>query len=238
MLSPPAVARIAAIGVSLALVAGAAGRAQMFEPVKPASIIDALVQMTAQTIEDRARMAARAETEAARIAAARAGMTFHVLLEAIPAAGLVDLLDGVMMSDIRELEDGEDDSSVPYTLFAPTDQAFAAWPKGKLEKLLEAENKEELAAMIKAHVVPGLRLRSGANGKIFNLATLNGDVVRMSTMQIRARLTAKGWSSTITAEDITTGIADTEGRVRDSGVVHVVNGVLPYTYPSILAKDL
>ena len=237
MFLKPVISTAAVIGVALALVSGGAGGAQRFEPVKPFSIYDALVQITAQTIEDRERRAARAETAAARKAAAHVGMTFHVLLGAITAAGLVDLLDGDTVSDTRPLAEGEADFPVPYTLFAPTDRAFAALPKGKFARILEADNKDELAAMVRAHVVPGLRLQAGAAAGVSNLITLNGEVVRVSTLQKHMRLTVNGAMSTVIAADITTGIADKEGKVRDNGVVHIVDRVLAYTYPSP-SKDL
>ncbi len=237
MLIRPVSSKAAVIGVALALVSGGAGWAQMFEPVKPLSIYDALVQVTAQTIEDRERRAARAETAAARTAAAHVGMTFHVLLGAITAAGLVDLLDGITVSDTRPLAEGEADLPVPYTLFAPTDRAFATLSEGKLARILEADNKDELAAMVRAHVVPGLRLQAGAAGRVSNLITLNGEVVRLSTLQKHMRLTMNGDVSTVIAADTTTGIADKGGKVRDNGVVHLVDRVLAYTYPSP-PKDL
>ena len=226
------IAKAVAISVAVALISGVAGWAQMFEPVKPFSIYDALVQITAQTIEDRERRASRAESAADRVAAGQVGSTFRIMLEAITTAGLVDLLDGVMVSDTRQLKNDEVDVPVPYTLFAPTDRAFAALPEGKLTELLAADNKDELAAMVRAHVVPGLQLQSGRGGGVSNLSSLNGDVIRLSNLQKRMRLKMNGASSTVTAADVTTGIADYEGRVRDNGTVHVVDRVLVYTYPS------
>ena len=70
--------------------------------------------------------------------AAEAG-TFETLLAAATAAGLVDTLKG----------DG------PFTVFAPTDEAFAALPAGTVESLLMEENKDQLVAILTYHVVPG-----------------------------------------------------------------------------------
>ena len=70
--------------------------------------------------------------------AAEAG-TFETLLAAATAAGLVDTLKG----------DG------PFTVFAPTDEAFAALPEGTIESLLIEENKDQLVAILTYHVVPG-----------------------------------------------------------------------------------
>src|SRR6056297_2020727 len=61
------------------------------------------------------------------------------LVTAVQAAGLVETLKG----------DG------PFTVFAPTDEAFAALPEGTLEDLLKPENKDKLVAILTYHVVPG-----------------------------------------------------------------------------------
>ena len=70
--------------------------------------------------------------------AAEAG-SFETLLAAATAAGLVDTLKG----------DG------PFTVFAPTDDAFAALPEGTVETLLKPENQDQLVAILTYHVVPG-----------------------------------------------------------------------------------
>ena len=70
--------------------------------------------------------------------AAEAG-AFNTLLAAATAAGLVDTLKG----------DG------PFTVFAPTDEAFAALPEGTVDNLLKPENKDQLVAVLTYHVVPG-----------------------------------------------------------------------------------
>lgn len=64
---------------------------------------------------------------------------FNTLVAAVKAAGLAETLSG----------DG------PFTVFAPTDAAFKKLPKGTVESLLEPENKEKLAAILKYHVVKG-----------------------------------------------------------------------------------
>ncbi|NET42812.1 fasciclin domain-containing protein [Okeania sp. SIO2B3] len=70
--------------------------------------------------------------------AAEAG-EFNTLAAALKAAGLVEVLQG----------------EGPFTVFAPTDEAFAALPKGKVEKLLLPENKDKLVKILTYHVVPG-----------------------------------------------------------------------------------
>jgi uncharacterized surface protein with fasciclin (FAS1) repeats len=65
--------------------------------------------------------------------------SFKTLVAAVKAAGLVDTLKG----------------SGPFTVFAPTDDAFAKLPSGTLENLLKPENKKQLVAILTYHVVPG-----------------------------------------------------------------------------------
>jgi uncharacterized surface protein with fasciclin (FAS1) repeats len=85
---------------------------------------------------------------------------FKTLVAAVKAADLVDTLKG----------------TGPFTVFAPTDAAFAKLPKGTLETLLKPENKAKLAAILTYHVVPGkimaadvMKLKSGTR-----VATANG----------------------------------------------------------------
>ena len=65
--------------------------------------------------------------------------SFKTLVAAVKAAGLVDTLKG----------------KGPFTVFAPTDEAFAKLPKGTVEDLLKPENKDKLVAILTYHVVPG-----------------------------------------------------------------------------------
>lgn len=67
---------------------------------------------------------------------------FTTLVAAVQAAGLVETLKG----------------EGPFTVFAPTDEAFAALPDGTVATLLEPENKDQLVAILTYHVVPGLSL--------------------------------------------------------------------------------
>ncbi len=85
----------------------------------------------------------RAEDKAAKektiVETAIGAGKFNTLVAAVKAAGLVDALSG----------------KGPLTVFAPTDEAFAALPKGTVESLLKPENKEKLIAILKYHVVSG-----------------------------------------------------------------------------------
>ena len=121
------------------------------------------------------------------------------LVAAIKAAGLVHTLEG----------------SGPFTVFAPTNRAFAALPKSTLKSLLEPANKGELASILTFHVVPGAlkasAIQPGAvktvNGATFTVSTANGKV---------AITDGKG----TTVRVIKTNI------VASNGVIHVINGVL------------
>ena len=70
---------------------------------------------------------------------AASNKSFSTLVAAVKAAGLVETLKG----------------EGPYTVFAPTNEAFAKLPKGTLESLLKPENKQKLVAILTYHVVPG-----------------------------------------------------------------------------------
>jgi uncharacterized surface protein with fasciclin (FAS1) repeats len=116
------------------------------------------------------------------------------LVAAVKAGGLVDVLQG----------DG------PFTVFAPTNEAFAALPAGTVEELLKPENKDKLVAVLTYHVVPGKimssDLKEGAKVK-----TVNGAEVTISLAG-----GAKVNGASVTAADI-------EAK---NGVVHVIDRVI------------
>jgi uncharacterized surface protein with fasciclin (FAS1) repeats len=96
--------------------------------------------------------------------------SFNTLVTAVKAAGLVETLKG----------------EGPFTVFAPTDEAFGKLPKGTLEDLLKLENKEKLQSILTYHVVPGKALSSDvikmksantANGQAVSIAVKNGFVM-------------------------------------------------------------
>jgi len=126
--------------------------------------------------------------------AAKAG-TFKTLLAAAQAADLVDTLK----------------SPGPFTVFAPTDDAFAKLPKGTVETLLKPENKAKLAAILKHHVVPSKVMSKDIAGKRLNATTAAGD-----KLAIDARRGVKVGGATVTAADIE----------ASNGVIHVVDRVI------------
>ena len=102
---------------------------------------------------------ARADTKPAGkdiVAVASGAGSFNTLVAAVKAAGLVETLQG----------------PGPFTVFAPTDEAFAKLPKGTMENLLKPENKEKLIAILTYHVVAGKVM--AADVKTMKAKTVNG----------------------------------------------------------------
>lgn len=115
---------------------------------------------------------------------------FSTLITALKAADLVEALEG----------------PGPFTVFAPTDKAFAALPAGTVESLLKPENKEKLQAILKYHVVAG-KVLSGQLVKSSNAKTLHGNNVKLALMVNNANVTK----------------ADIKAS---NGVIHVVDRVI------------
>ena len=120
---------------------------------------------------------------------------FNTLVAAVTAAGLVDTLKG----------DG------PFTVFAPTDAAFAALPEGTVESLLLPENKDALVSILTYHVVPGAVTSNQLAGQRLSVATVNG-----ANVHIDGRNGVKVEDSNVTTADI----------IASNGVIHVIDAVL------------
>jgi len=129
------------------------------------------------------------------------------LVAAVKAAGLVETLSG----------------PGPFTVFAPTDEAFAALPAGTVETLLKPENKAALTKVLTAHVVAGQMtaadLTAGlAPGEFKNLQTVSGDALSV-------QMTSSG-SVYIFDESGNAYQVSTADVMQSNGVIHVVEGVL------------
>ena len=120
---------------------------------------------------------------------------FQTLVTAVKAAGLVDTLKG----------DG------PFTVFAPTDEAFAKLPAGTLEGLLKPENKEKLVAVLTYHVVPGKIMSGDIAGKTAMVETVQG-----SKLSVDATKGVKVDSAKVVSADIQ----------ASNGVIHVIDTVI------------
>ncbi|HEU0066223.1 MAG TPA: fasciclin domain-containing protein [Sphingomonas sp.] len=133
--------------------------------------------------------------------------TLSTLAAALRAAGLVGTLS----------------SPGPFTVFAPTDEAFARLAPGMVDTLLKPENKASLVKVVTYHVVPGtlttaeLTRRIATGGGIATLTTVEGDVLTLDLTE-----------GNITLTDVNGNASYVEtGDVRQAnGIVHVVNGVL------------
>jgi transforming growth factor-beta-induced protein len=121
--------------------------------------------------------------------------TFKTLLKAVTAAGLVETLSG----------------EGPFTVFAPTDEAFAKIPAATLSDLLKPENKEKLASILKYHVVAG-RVYSEAAVAAKSAATVQGASVKISASDKGAFVN----DAKIIATDID----------ASNGVIHVIDSVI------------
>ncbi len=120
---------------------------------------------------------------------------FSTLVAAVSAAGLVDTLK----------------SDGPFTVFAPTNAAFAALPAGTVETLLKPENKDQLIKVLTYHVVPGAVTSDQLAGKRLSVATVQGQ-----NLHVDGRKGVKVNKSKVTAADI----------IASNGVIHVIDKVL------------
>lgn len=126
--------------------------------------------------------------------AASAG-NFNTLVAAAKAAGLVDALKG----------------PGPFTVFAPTDDAFAKLPPGTVDDLLKPENKEKLTAILTYHVVPG-KFRAKDVVKLHSAKTVNGQQVAI-----------KAQSGSVMVDNAKVLKADI---LCTNGVIHVIDSVI------------
>ena len=120
---------------------------------------------------------------------------FRTLVVALGGAGLVATRKG----------------TGPFTVFAPTDAAFAKLPAGTVESLLKPENKDKLTAILTYHVVPG-RVMAADVGKLQEAKTVNGKMLTVSTEGDEVMIN----DARVTATDI----------AASNGVIHVVDSVI------------
>jgi uncharacterized surface protein with fasciclin (FAS1) repeats len=121
--------------------------------------------------------------------------SFNTLAAALKAAGLVDTLKG----------------KGPFTVFAPTDEAFAKLPAGTVEDLLKPENKAKLVAVLTYHVVPG-SVSSKEVVKLKSATTVQGQPVKI-----------KAEGGTVQVDGATVVKADV---MASNGVIHVIDRVI------------
>jgi uncharacterized surface protein with fasciclin (FAS1) repeats len=121
--------------------------------------------------------------------------SFTTLVAAIQAAGLAETLRG----------------EGPFTVFAPTDEAFAKLPAGTVENLLLPENKDQLIAILTYHVVSG-KVTSSQVVKLNSATTVNGQDVEISIDKNIVMIDG----ATVSAADV----------MASNGVIHVIDEVI------------
>ena len=179
----------------------------MFTAVASAMLVFASLHATAQKTDPPFGGAAMYANKT--IAAnASAAPNLSTLVTAVKAAGLVDTLN----------------SAGPFTVFAPTNDAFAKLPAGTVDTLVKPENKDQLTKILTYHVVSGnydskklLKEIKKAHGAL-QLKTVQGEMLTLSvddTKMIKI-VDAKGGSAMVTTADV----------YQSNGVVHVIDSVL------------
>jgi len=128
------------------------------------------------------------------VAVASGAENFKTLVAAVKAAGLVETLQG----------------KGPFTVFAPTDAAFAKLPAGTVENLLKPENKEKLVAILTYHVLAGKVL--AADVKTMDAKTVEGQSLKLKVSDEGVMVN----SANVVKTDL----------LADNGVIHVIDAVL------------
>lgn len=121
--------------------------------------------------------------------------SFTTLVAAVTAAGLVDTLKG----------------EGPFTVFAPSDEAFAKLPEGTVADLVKPENKEKLTAILTLHVMSGKVMAADVAGKTLEPASVNGEALHVDGTD---GVVVSG--ATVTSADIEC----------TNGVIHVIDTVI------------
>jgi uncharacterized surface protein with fasciclin (FAS1) repeats len=129
---------------------------------------------------------------------AKSAGSFNTLVSALQAGDLVEALKG----------------EGPFTVFAPTDEAFAALPEGTLDDLLKPENKAQLQSILKYHVVQGKVMAKDVT-KLSEAETLEGSMIGIQTTDGTVMLSGDN-EATVTKTDI----------AASNGVIHVIDTVL------------
>lgn len=151
-----------------------------------------LVLVLATSVQASSCSAAKESKDIVAVAAG-AG-SFNTLVAAVKAAGLAETLQG----------------AGPFTVFAPTDEAFAKLPAGTVESLLKPENKQKLIAILTYHVVPGKVM--AADVKTMQAGTVNGQKLSL--------VVANGGVTVNNAKVVATDVA------ASNGVIHVIDTVV------------
>ena len=136
----------------------------------------------------------------------------NTILTEAENAGLTTFRTAVAQAGLDETLNG----SGPFTVFAPSDEAFNALPEGTLESLLEPGSRDELTRILTYHVIPR-RVMSGDLSGQMSAASVQGQDLTVAATDGGVTLTdAQGNTATVTTADIEAG----------NGVIHVIDSVL------------
>lgn len=179
----------------------------MFRSIRSTLLLAAVSLTAVGSVQAQAGMGSMPKDSKDIVGIAVGSADHTTLVAALKAAGLVATLQG----------------KGPFTVFAPTNEAFAALPAGTVENLLKPENKATLTKILTYHVVAGkfdaksvLALIAKEKGKAV-VKTVAGESLTLTTMGGKVMITdAKGNMATVVAADL----------MGSNGVVHVVNKVL------------
>ena len=174
-------------------------------PMVASAVADECPVAAAQKAQAMAHAKAQAKTHVQTVAlnadrkdivdtAVGAG-SFKTLVAAVQAAGLVETLKG----------------AGPFTVFAPTDEAFAKLPAGTVESLLKPENKEKLVAVLTYHVVPG-KVMAADVVKLTEAPTVQGSKAKVKVVDGTVMID----NAKVVKTDIETS----------NGVIHVIDAVI------------
>ncbi|MEX2642326.1 MAG: fasciclin domain-containing protein [Acetobacterales bacterium] len=151
--------------------------------------------MTAALVAASVSISATAATAKDIVDTAVSAGNFSTLVAAVQAAGLVDTLKG----------------EGPFTVFAPTDAAFAKLPEGTVENLLKPENRDKLVSILTYHVVSGKVMSGDIAGKEMMVDSVQG-----AKIDVDARQGVKVNDANVVTADV----------AASNGVIHVIDSVI------------
>ncbi len=221
--------RISKLPLALSLMAGAAALAACSETMADGDMSSASTTSTsAQTMTPApspaptpapAASAGASASTSVMVGGAPMVATQTIVQNAAKANNLTTLVRAVQAAGL----DGTLSGTGPFTVFAPTDQAFSALPAGTVDTLLQPAAKQQLTTLLTHHVVSGrldaaaIQSQIEAGGGTAQLSTVSGQPLTATIVNGNVQLRSSGGS---------VGFVDQADVPASNGVVHIVNGVL------------
>lgn len=223
--------RISKLPLALSLMAGAAALAACSETMADGDMSSASTASTsAQTTTPApspaptpapapAASAGASASTSVMVGGAPMVATQTIVQNAAKANNLTTLVRAVQAAGL----DGTLSGTGPFTVFAPTDQAFSALPAGTVDTLLQPAAKQQLTTLLTHHVVSGrldaaaIQSQIEAGGGTAQLSTVSGQPLTATIVNGNVQLRSSGGS---------VGFVDQADVPASNGVVHIVNGVL------------